>query len=384
VAPPSLRPPGPPIGLADGPRLASSRWRHRRASEPPPQPNDPPGYETFYGLREKPFGPSPDLKFLYQSASHAQVSQELLSAIQRHEGIAVITGEAGVGKTMLCRAVSGQLDRRTLTSYVSRPFVSVDGLLETVLVDFGVMSHDDLPTDSRATREELTTTLRMFLGSLVALRANAVLIIDDAHTIPIEAQEELQVLLDLCDSPGLLQVILLGEPPLLDALAGSDLNDRVTCRAELLPLAADELPGYLLHYLATAGSSGRVEFTDAAFAALSERTGGVPRLVNEMADRALARGHHLSASVIDAAIVDPPFDDPEGAPASEPSRTVRIAIFALVLCILLLIGAAAAAWVFRDRMTVTIAEWVSMPPPPVGPALRLPRPLAPIPPDPES
>src|SRR5471032_3043718 len=132
-------------GMATGPDIRSGPARRIvPPPPPPPAPVEPQTYETFYGLQERPFGLAADPKFLYHSAAHDEVAQQLLTAIRQHDGLALVTGELGMGKTMLCRAVTDELDRRTLVSVLFEPVTSIDDLLKTVLVDFGVMSRDDL------------------------------------------------------------------------------------------------------------------------------------------------------------------------------------------------------------------------------------------------
>src|SRR3989337_1606911 len=101
-------------------------------------------YEPFYGLREKPFSLSADPRFLFRSPAHGPAFDELLAGIQRREGLIVLTGEIGTGKTTLCRSVLEHLDRRTFASFVADPFVSREDLLKKLLVDFGVISIGDL------------------------------------------------------------------------------------------------------------------------------------------------------------------------------------------------------------------------------------------------
>src|SRR5678815_4815822 len=101
-------------------------------------------YEPFYGLREKPFSLSADPRFLFRSPAHAPAFDELQAGIRRREGLIVLTGGIGTGKTTLCRSVLQHLDRRTFASFVADPFVSREDLLKTLLVDFGVVSIGDL------------------------------------------------------------------------------------------------------------------------------------------------------------------------------------------------------------------------------------------------
>src|ERR671913_427991 len=97
-------------------------------------------YEAHYGLHEKPFSLFADPRFLYRSRVHAPAFDDLLAAIQRREGLIVVTGDIGVGKTTLCRSAIEHLDRKTFSAFVPDPFMSREDLLKTLLIDFGVLS----------------------------------------------------------------------------------------------------------------------------------------------------------------------------------------------------------------------------------------------------
>src|SRR5947207_190752 len=149
-------------------------------------------YEPYYGLKEKPFSLSVDPHFLYRSRSHAPIYDDLLAGIRRREGLIVLTGDIGTGKTTLCRAVLQDLDRKTFTTFVPDPFVSREDLLKIMLIDFGVMSVDDLKTGrlNGASSPDLSYPLYEFLNSLVPLQAFAVLIIDEAQNLSPALLEE--------------------------------------------------------------------------------------------------------------------------------------------------------------------------------------------------
>jgi general secretion pathway protein A len=377
------RPPDRLLGMSPGPRLP--RTRPVPVPAAPASPQDELTYETFYGLHEKPFNLSPDPKFLYHSASHDRAAQEILDSIRRHDGLVVVTGASGIGKTTLCRGMIEQLDRRTLTSFLSDPSVSVEDLLKTLLADVGAISKEDLARGplARASRQELTDTLRSFVGSLAALQASAVVIIDDAHKLSLEVLEQIRALVDSDGASRVMQIALVGQPHLVETLARSELRplaQRITRRVELAPLLADEIAGYVMHRLAMAGTGPRVEFDDGAMKRVFELSRGVPRLVNLICDRALTLGYELSASVIDDDLVEAAAKEIEVTPAdSKARRVLRFVAAALVLTLLMLVGAMAAAFVFRSQLSRALVQWQAIPQAPGGPAPRVPVPLAPIP-----
>jgi general secretion pathway protein A len=347
--------------LARGPAGAPLTPRRLKVARGVLRTPDAPTYETFYGLREAPFGLSPDPRFLYHSAPLDRVAQQLLTAIRGHEGLVVLTGDVGTGKTTLCRAIVEQLDRRTLTSLITDPSVSGEDLLKNVLADFGVLSRDELASGVLATRHDLSATLQSFIESLGPLQARAVIIIDEAQNLPSDVLEEVRVLSDPGNGARLLQLVLVGQPGLTPLLRRSEykaIDQRVTLRCSLEPLPADEIAGYVIHRLGVAGSSAGVEFDGAAMTRIFALSRGLPRVVNLICDRALARGFEASAGTIDVHLVDAAADDLDlGLPESR-LRAVGASLLAAVgLLFCLLTGAGAAAWLFRDEVSRTIAHW---------------------------
>ena len=262
-------------------------------------------YESYYGLREKPFSLSTDPRFLYKSAAHAGTFEDLLLAIRRREGLIVLTGDIGTGKTTLCKAVLEQLDRKTFTTFVPDPFVTREALLKMLLLDFGVMSIDDLKSGrmTGASHPDLSYPLYDFLKSLVPLQAFAVLIIDEAQNLSSSLLEEIRILSDLESPDKLLQVVLVGQLELRAKLKQPEmrqLDQRVSARCSLEPLSREGVAGYISHRLAVAGGADdRVRFSADAIDAVFRVSGGTPRVVNLVCDRALYRGHLARKTVID-------------------------------------------------------------------------------------
>ena len=272
-------------------------------------------YENFYGLKEKPFSLSSDARFFYHSGAHAPAYEDLLASIRRRESLNALTGDIGTGKTTLCRAVLRDLDRKTFSAFVPDPFVSREDLLKVVLMDFGVLSVDDF-TSGRlkdASRTELSYLLYEFLDTLTPLQAFAVVIIDEAQNLSVPLLEEIRILSDSDGRERQLQVVLVGQPELRDKLKLPEMrqvDQRISVHCSLEPLASPAIAGYIAHRLEIAGGSpDRVRFSPEAVEALYRATGGVPRLINRICDRALHHGYLRRAATIDEHMLGAAIED---------------------------------------------------------------------------
>jgi general secretion pathway protein A len=299
-------------------------------------------YEPYYGLREKAFSLSADPRFLYKSRTHAPVFDALRSGIRRREGIIVLTGEPGTGKTTLCRSVLEALDRKTFCTFVPDPFVSREDLLKMLLIEFGVMSVDDLKSGRlhAATRPELSYPLYDFLKSLVPLQAYAVLILDEAQNLTSQLLEEIRILADLEGPEKLVQLVLVGQPELHDKLmdpAMRQVEQRISVRCSLEALEQEALSGYLAHRLAVAGGgTDRVEFQPDALDLLYRASKGNPRVLNLLADKSLYRGHLertwiITAGIVSTALTELGYPRPALAAPSPAPDPVPVAVTASAL-----------------------------------------------------
>ena len=261
-------------------------------------------YEDFYGFAEKPFSLTPDPKYLYRSQSHANAFELLQYAIRRREGFVVVTGDIGTGKTTLCRALLEQIDRTTFTALVLNPFLSEEDLLKRILLDFGVISREELKTRhlTGVSKQELIDAISDFLLGLIPLKASAMLIIDEAQNLPLQVLEQIRILSNLeTDKEKLLQIVLVGQLELQTLLRSPELrqlDQRVSIRYELSPLDAETVAAYVAHRLTIAGGSASVAFTAKALAEVHRLSGGIPRLINLICDRALLGGFSLQTNRI--------------------------------------------------------------------------------------
>jgi general secretion pathway protein A len=257
-----------------------------------------PTYEEFYRFGQPPFTLAPDPRFLYRSDSHEEALTQLLQAIRRREGIIVLSGDIGTGKTTVCRALLQQLDVTTFTSLVLNPFLSVEELLREILFDFGIVSREALRHGrlANASRQELVRTLEEFLVSLRTIRSNGVLIIDEAQHLSPDVIEELRVLSNFeANENKLLQIVLVGQLNLLETLADHGMRQvrqRISLQAVLRPLTRDQVEAYIAHRLWIA--KGAVIFGAEAVDRVFEYSGGIPRVINQLCDRALMLGAEAS------------------------------------------------------------------------------------------
>jgi general secretion pathway protein A len=265
-------------------------------------------YESFFGFREKPFSLTPDPRFFYRSECHANALELVQHGSRRARGLTVVTGTSGTGKTTTCRTILESLDRQTFTSLVLNPYVSQEDLLRLILQDFGVISREEIRRGllTGVVAADLLRTLEDFLASLTAIGARALLIVDEAQKLPVHVMDQIRRL-TLLSSDAPLQVVLVGQLGLTEALRSPGLrplDERVTIRYRLRPLSAGESAGYILHRLGVAGVDRRAVFTPKALQRVHRVTGGNPRLINLVCDRALLTAYSSNEDRIEPSIVD--------------------------------------------------------------------------------
>lgn len=347
-------------------------------------------YEEYYGFVQPPFSLTPDPRFLYRSESHEIALQQVWQAIRRKEGFIVLTGDIGTGKTTLCRTLLEQFDATTFTALILNPFLSVEELLRELLLSFGIVSREALRSGrlAAASKHELVRTLHDFLLSLVPLQGSAVLIIDEAQHLSSDVLEEIRVLSNL-ETPEqkLLQIVLVGQLNLLDLLHQQNmrqLDQRISLRCTLRPLTREEVEAYITHRLFVARGSTPIVFTPTAVGLVHALSGGVPRMINLVCDRALMVGRETETGRITEAEVAraaqvlglavPHALEGRGPRRRAAARAWRTA--AAAGATLLLTTAAAGLYLFGDPLESTTA--LEPPAPPSTVPLPLPSGL-PIP-----
>ena len=244
-------------------------------------------YREFYNLREEPFNVTSDPSFLFLSPTHLEALDHLRYGIEQRKGFLTITGEIGAGKTTLCRALINRLDPKVKVALILNAVLPEIQLLEAIVEDFGI-------TVERRTKGALIKNVNKFLLEQLAQGNNAVLIIDEAQNMRFSALETVRMLSNLeTEKEKLLQIVLVGQPQLKDKLNAPELvqlKQRIAVRFHIRALNEKEVAEYIRHRLAVAGSPGRIVFSEEALKAIYSHTGGIPRLINILADKALLRG----------------------------------------------------------------------------------------------
>ncbi|GAB3375171.1 ExeA family protein [Lysobacter rhizosphaerae] len=262
-------------------------------------------YLEHYGLKEPPFSITPDPRFVFLSERHRDALAHLLFGIGQGGGggFVQLTGEVGTGKTTLSRLLLEQIPPHTRVALVLNPRVTPAELLATICEEL------HLPVDPgmSGSIKALTDALNAYLLDAYAQGLRVVLIIDEAQNLSVDALEQVRLLTNLeTDTQKLLQIILLGQPELRTILARPDLRQlaqRITARYHLTPLDAHETATYLRHRHRVAGGL-HLPFDAGAIKRIHVHSGGVPRLINVIAERALLGGYAHDDTRIDARTVD--------------------------------------------------------------------------------
>src|SRR5262247_2745797 len=256
---------------------------------------------AFFGLQQKPFNPTPDPRFLYPSPGHREALAQLLYGVQEHKGFILLTGEIGTGKTTLLRTLLSRLEGNCASAFIFDTTLPFEGILEYMLEDLGVAKAGETHVQRRI-------ALNNFLLERRRAGQNTVLALDESQNLSLEALEQIRLLSNFeTDREKLLQILLVGQPELLDKLDRPELRQlkqRIGLRCRILPLAAEETRDYVRMRLRIAGATDLGLFSDAAITRIAEYSGGIPRLINTVCDHCLLIGYADQIRRIDRKIVE--------------------------------------------------------------------------------
>lgn len=244
-------------------------------------------YESYYGLKSKPFQLTPDPEFFFASKLHKRAMSYLQYGLSQAEGFIVITGDIGTGKTTIANSLLDNIEADIHAAQIVTPKLSPDELVKMVASKFGINTAGKTKTD-------LLESLQAFLEQLAASGKRALLLVDEAQNLPLETIEELRMLSNFQHGgKPLLQSFLLGQAelqPILRAPNMEQFRQRIVASCHLAPLNFEETCAYIHYRLEHAGNIRLDLFTEEAFRAIHKFTTGVPRKINTLMDRVLLYG----------------------------------------------------------------------------------------------
>jgi len=331
-------------------------------------------YLSFFGLAEKPFSITPDPRYLYLGARHSEALAHLVYGITEAGGFIQLTGEVGTGKTTIIRSLLARAPQNAEIALIINPRLSPQEFLQTLCEELGIA----IPDTDRPNTKALVDLLNPYLLGAHAAGRRVVLIVDEAQNLDAEVLEQVRLLTNLeTATQKLLQIILIGQPELRALLDRNDLRQlaqRVTARYHLEPLGREDTAAYVRHRLRVAGATNDI-FTRAALAEIYRQSGGVPRVINIIGDRALLAAYTQDQHEVSPALVRRAASEVFDRPL--PPFWLSPVVTALVA--LLILGTGAALWRFAPTwraarapapVAVAPAPAPAAPPRPVVPTLE--------------
>jgi len=335
-------------------------------------------YTSFFGLQEKPFAITPDPRYLYLSERHAEALAHLLYGINEAGGFIQLTGEVGTGKTTVIRSLLEQLPGHAEVALILNPRVTPAEFLLTICEEL----HLPVAEGTRDSTKTLMDMLGHYLLDAHARGRRVVLIVDEAQNLSFETLEQVRLLTNLeTATTKLLQIILIGQEELRALLEQPDLRQlaqRITGRYHLSPLSRDETAGYVKHRMRVAGATAEA-FTPSALREIHRLSGGIPRVINVVCDRALLGAFTREDHRVGAAYIRQAAAEVYGRPV--PAPWLRWATAGAIAAALVLV--AFGAWsLWSNRQPAQVAANGATTPGPVAATTAAPAAPAPAPAEP--
>ncbi|MDH3342112.1 MAG: AAA family ATPase [Gammaproteobacteria bacterium] len=254
-------------------------------------------YNAYFNFKEAPFSIAPDPRYLYMTEQHREALAHLVYGLNSEGGCILLTGEVGTGKTTVCRCLLEQIPEHTNIALVVNPKVTAVELLATICDELKI----EYPSENN-TIKTYTDRINAFLIEANARNEKTVLIIDEAQNLDNTVLEQLRLLTNLeTNQRKLLQIIILGQPELLDILARQEMRQlaqRITARFHLNALSRGDVKAYINHRLAISGQNAQL-FPETTISQLYRLSKGIPRLLNVLCDRSLLGTYVQNKTIVD-------------------------------------------------------------------------------------
>jgi general secretion pathway protein A len=291
-------------------------------------------YNRHFGLTEDPFSIAANPRFVYLSACHREALAHLLYGLRSDSGFVLLSGEIGAGKTTMCRCLLERLPEHTDVAFILNPRVTVVELLSSICDELHINAPEGVSVKA------YVDVINQDLLSRHAAGRSTVVIVDEAQNLSYDVLEQLRLLTNLeTTERKLLRIILIGQPELDHMLRRPEfrqLEQRITARFHLGPLAKTEIQPYISHRLAVAGCDEPV-FSAAVVARIFDHTGGIPRRINKICDRSLLGAYVRSKRRVDHPILKVAAREVEGRPVQTKRRRPALAASVLLVCVIVLI-----------------------------------------------
>lgn len=259
-------------------------------------------YLEFYGLKEMPFGLTPDPRYIFKTESHLEVLAAMKYGVEHNKGLIVVTGEVGTGKTTMLRLAIEHFGEDVLPIYIFNPFLTAGEFFEQLTAEMGLEVAKD------ASKPEVLSAMGKFLARRHSTGLRTLLIVDEAHGLPMALLEEIRLLLNFETSDEkLLQIILSGQPELDEVLSRPSLRQlkqRISLRCTIKPLTVFEISKYIRFRLKLAGAKDVNLFDNHSVGLIGHTSQGIPRVVNNICDNALLYGFAAESKLITRDIVE--------------------------------------------------------------------------------
>jgi general secretion pathway protein A len=312
-------------------------------------------YTQFFGLNEKPFSITPDPRYLFMSERHGEGLAHLVYGVTESGGFIQLTGEVGTGKTTLVRTLLSQLPDKVDVALILNPQLSAMEFLTAICEEL----HITLPQERNSTKA-LVDALNWHLLAAHAAGRRTILLVDEAQNLSVDVLEQLRLLTNLETArQKLLQIILIAQPELRDKLAQNNLrqlSQRVTGRYHLEPLSKEEAIRYIDHRLRVAGALGEI-FDEPAKREVFRLTGGIPRIMNVICDRALLGAYSRETRKVNKRLVRRAASEVSGQSLTPQLLRWALPVMGVIGAILLI----ASLWSINRAPAPTSAAMLSVP-----------------------